>query len=234
MGKKNKGASAQRGGAPGPAFGNGAGSPQNGKKEEWPLWSPQKIYWLLDDLVYKAVEKCYEKLNNLAGKLGKKTPVPRWVAATGALALGNALNCMTIDGPKGCEWGIDTVSTAVFSILTLVLANTARAIEKDANGETSASGAKAASPAALTLRVLRLPFLGAGVVSCAAAMFAEHALRGMWLGTAHMGMGIYCYLLSGKNGTGKKVKEALEELGAKLHLGLAKKDPVPVKKKPGQ
>jgi hypothetical protein len=244
MGKKNRGAPAQKGEAQSSAFGNGAGSPQNGKKEGWPLWSPQKIYWLLDDLVYNAVETCYEKLNNLAGKLGKKKPIARGVAATLAVAIGNAPSLMMTPkldgfGTNGTIWshelGFRPDLLPGYAFIVCAAALGAAAMHIAGNAGEKLDGVKPVSELlCFPLRVARLPVVAAAVAVTIGALLSENVAKGLSEAGIFAGTGAYLYLLSNSNGTGKKVKEALGKLMENLQAGLAQEDPVPVEKRKRQ
>lgn len=205
-----------------PAFGNESGNPQN--KNEWPLWSPHKVYWLIDDLVYYSVKAGYQKVNEIAKRLGKKKPVGRWVAATGAFVLGDILPAITIANPNGgYEWGGPN-SEKLQAHLAMVglFALIAKTGEVLKSWEEAVEG-NTLSVMNISMRITRFPVLIGAATVGAGALFSENPLSWLRLASTHLGIAALLYILSDENGTGKKVKAALGEWMEKSRAGLAEK-----------
>jgi len=79
-------------------------------KEPW--WSPNNAYWLVDDLVYGAIEKIYDTLNWIAKRAGKKDGFSKVGVGAGAYLLGNMmrLTYKSVQNPESAPINLITLT----------------------------------------------------------------------------------------------------------------------------
>ena len=190
-----------------------------------PWWSPENAYWLVDDLVYKGIEKIYNAVNWIAKKAGKGDGLSKVSVGAGAFLLGNTImiGYKTIQNPQSSV--INLVALGFFGAISVMLVRTSKEIE-------SLDGAIADSGKDTLARAVRLPMLamllGYDLAKWSVFDNAEVLVKDM---PCHLGCIIMLYLLSGENGMLNRAKDAVKDVMEDVRAAFEQKEPIEVKGK---